>query len=183
MPRKEGGRPLTYFELVEVAFVVFFRRTGVKMRRIRAARDYVSQWFNVEYPLAEQKFKTEGMHVLMEYNEFDPEPAFDQIVVTDEHGQLAWTAMLGDVFAEFDYEYEIALRWHPAGRESMVVIDPRISFGAPIVSGLPTWVVKGRRIAGESDTEIAKEFGLSAQAIHDALQFEGIASNGDMSSA
>ncbi len=183
LPGRERRKPLNYLELVEVAFVAFFRSLGLPMRKIRAARDYVAQNFTAEYPLAETKFKTEGMYILMEYHNFDPDPLFEQIIVADRGGQLAWTELLGDRFERFDYEYELALRWHPAGRDSLVVIDPRVSFGAPVVHGLPTWVVKGRWNAGESMDEISADFGVPTEAVKDALAFERVPfdNNGDSS--
>lgn len=174
LPGRERGKPLNYLELVEVAFVSFFRSIGFPMRRIRAARDYVSKTFAVEFPLAEYQFKTEGMYILMDYNQFDPDPNLDQIIVADKAGQLAWTSLIGDKFAEFDYEFELAMRWYPAGRDSLVVIDPRVSFGAPVVHGLPTWVVKGRWNAGESVEEISEDFDIPEGAVKDALAFEQI---------
>ena len=177
MPGRERRRPLNYLELVEVAFVAFFRSLGFSMKKIRAARDYTAENFTAKYPLAEHRFKTEGMYILMEYNRFDPDPRFEQIIVADRGGQLAWSDVLGDKFADFEYEYELALRWHPVGLESLVVIDPRVSFGTPIVHGLPTWVVKGRWKAGESMDEISEDFGIPKEAIRDALAFEGVTIN------
>ncbi|MCH8061014.1 MAG: DUF433 domain-containing protein [Chloroflexi bacterium] len=175
LPGHQRGKLLSYLELVEVAFVAFFRNMGVKMYRIREARQYIAQNFTAEYPFAEYKFKTEGMYVLMEFQQFAPDAHFDKVIVADAHGQLAWESLLGDKFAEFDYEYEMALRWHPAGRDSNVVIDPRISFGAPVAEGLPTWVMRGRYRAGESVNEISKEFNITEGAVIDGLEFEGIA--------
>ncbi len=182
LPGREPKKPLNYLELVEVAFVAFFRSLGLSMKRIRAARDYVAQNFTAEYPLAENRFKTEGMYILMEYHKVDPDPRLGQIIVADQGGQLAWSDFLGDKFECFDYEYELALRWHPAGRDSLVVIDPRVSFGAPIVYGLPTWVVKGRWNAGESIDEISYDFEIPKEAVQDALAFERVPiNNGDSS--
>lgn len=94
--------------------------------------------------------------------------------MADKSGRLAWTSLLGDKFAEFDYEHELAMRWYPAGRDSLVVIDPRVSFGAPVVQGLPTWVIKGRWNAGESMKEISEDFNIPEKALKDALSFEHI---------
>ena len=168
------GRPLSYLELIEVAFVAFFRRLKVSMNRIRSARDYVAKTIEREYPFASLQFKTEGFHILMEYHQFDPSLKWDQLIVTDSHGQLAWEEMMGNRFVEFDYEDEVAMRWHLAGRESQVVIDPRIAFGAPMVSGLPTWVIRGRHEAGETIEEIVEDFEICESAIQDALAFEGV---------
>jgi uncharacterized protein (DUF433 family) len=94
--------------------------------------------------------------------------------VPSAEGQLTWESLIADRLAEFDYEYGLALIWHVAGRGSRITIDPRISFGAPTVSGIPTWILKGRWQAGETVAEIAEDFGLVADEIHEALEFEGI---------
>ena len=75
---------------------------------------------------------------------------------------------------EFEYEFDLALIWHVAGKGSTVLIDPRVSFGAPIVGGVPTWVLRGRWDAGESIPDMKADFpGLTDDAINDALRFEG----------
>jgi len=83
---------------------------------------------------------------------------------------------LGPVLKEFEYDDGggVAIRWHVAGEHSPVVIDPRISFGAPSVNGTPTWIIKGRFEAGESDSEIAEDFNLNVPAVREALKFEGL---------
>ena len=173
-PGKEPRRPLTYLELVEVAFVAYFRQVGVSLNRIRRAREYVAENFGSDYPFAEYKFKSEGHHLLLDYFRLDTRPAADRIIVADATGQLAWANMMGNKFAEFDYELDLALIWHPAGRKSVVKIDPRVAFGAPVADGIPTTVIKGRWDAGESLAEIKEDFGISKQAVRDALGFERV---------
>ncbi len=194
LPGHPKGQPLSYLELVEVAFVAFFRNNGVPMYRIREARDFCSKRLYSERPFTEYAFKTEGMHILMDFDQASSDDPFAQfismdqsdrspgeryVVAADLYGQLAWEVLMGNKFAEFDYEYELALVWHPAGMESLVVIDPRNSFGAPTVEGLPTWVIKGRYIAGELMDEIVEDFDVSERAIVDGLMFERI-SEGDI---
>ena len=43
-----------------------------------------------------------------------------------------------------------------------------------MVSGVPTWVVKGRWDAGERIIDIESDFGLNQEEIKQALTFEGI---------
>jgi len=76
---------------------------------------------------------------------------------------------------EFDYHEGLALQWHVAGRESPVLIDPRISFGAPMVNGVATWALRGRRLAGEPVEDIAEDFGIPLDDVKAALSFEGVA--------
>lgn len=167
-------RPLSYLELVEVAFVAYFRHVGISLQRIRRVREYMAQNFTAEYPFAEYQFLTEGHHVLMDLQQFERKPLFDELIVADASGQLAWARLMGGKFAEFDYELELAVVWHPAGRLSAVTIDPRISFGAPSVGSIPTWAIRGRWRAGESLDDIVDDFGITEEEAGDALRFEGI---------
>ena len=166
-------------ELVEVAFVSYFRQAGVSLNQIRKAREYVASNFETAHPFTEYRFKTEGHHILMDYFKIDANRESGKIIVADAAGQLAWTNLMGDRFAEFDYELDLALTWHPAGRDSAVKIDPRIAFGEPIADGIPTFVIKGRWIAGESLEEIAADFGISPEVIKDALRFEQVEIGGN----
>jgi uncharacterized protein (DUF433 family) len=43
-----------------------------------------------------------------------------------------------------------------------------------MVFGIPTWAIKGRRVAGESTQEIADDFGISKNDVAAALAFEGV---------
>ena len=82
---------------------------------------------------------------------------------------------MGPVLEEFEYEHQgVAVRWHLAGHRSPIIIDPRISFGSPCVRGTPTWIIKGRFDAGESDSDIAEDFDLDVSAVREALKFEGV---------
>jgi uncharacterized protein (DUF433 family) len=173
-----GGKrryaPLSYLQLVEVAFAASFRQRGVPLQRIRKARDYVAKVFRAEFPFAQYEFKTEGLHVLMDAASVEPD--FRDLIVADEAGQMAWERIVLERFEQFDYEEELAVRWHPRGRNIPILIDPRISFGAPVIegTGIPTWVLKGRFEAGETPEEIESDFGVTARDLRYALEFERV---------
>ena len=169
---KKRYAPLSYLQLVEVAFVASFRQRGVPLQRIRKARDYVAKVFGAEFPFAQYEFKTEGLHILMDAASFDPE--FEDLIVADEAGQMVWERIMLERFDQFDYEEDLALRWHPRGRNVPIIIDPRISFGAPILerTGTPTWVIRGRFEAGETAEEIEADFGVVEDDLCYALEFE-----------
>ena len=174
LPGRGRGQDLSYYQLVEVAFAATFRKLGVSLQRIRKARDYAAQVLKSEYPFAEHSWFTEGHHVLLELGETISQAFADNLVVADEHGQMVWKDVIGDRFHQFEYEDEIAMVWHLRGRENPVSIDPRISFGAPTVKGIPTWALKGRWDAGESITDIQDDFGLNEDDVRHGLQFEGV---------
>ncbi len=81
---------------------------------------------------------------------------------------------MAERFKQFTYEDGIALIWHVRGSDCPVQIDPRIAFGAPTVKGLPTWILKGRWLAGETIKEIQEDFQIEPEYIKYGLQFEGI---------
>ncbi len=174
LPGRPKRQHLSYLELVEVAFVATFRKLGVPLQRIRRARAYAAQVLGSEHPFAEYRWLTEGHHAMLRLGELEDDASVSNLVVADSHGQIAWQEMVGQRFTQFDYDQGLALIWYVAGRDSMVVIDPRTSFGAPTVRGIPTWVLKGRWSAGESISDIQADFGLSEEESMDGLLFEGI---------
>ncbi len=172
LERREG---LSYLQLVEVAFVSFFRQQGISMAKIREARRYLGEDLQCDFPFTRYQFKTEGMNILMEHHKALGLTSVEQLIVANRRGQLAWTDFLGDKFMEFEYDYEMALRWHPAGLGSQVIIDPRFRWGRPMVQGLETWAIVGRFEAGESIAEISEDFDVTPDGVMDALRFEGVA--------
>ena len=173
-PRQDRVR-LSYMQLIEVAVVAALRKAGVTLRRIRDARGYLQQNLQSEYPFAEYRFKTDGRRLFMDYAQFvGARKGRGKLLRPDQEGQLAWTVVIGRL-DEFEYEKDkIVIKWHVAGPKSRIIIDPRVSFGAPMVKGIPTWAIKGRWDAGEEPDEIASDFSLRNAEIIDALRFEGV---------
>lgn len=171
---KPRGAPLSYLQLVEVSFVACFRNMGLTLARIRAAHAYLSKVFRAEYPFAQLRLKTDGVHILKQHEE---EYGLQHVVVVaDAEGKMMWEDLILRRIYEFDYAYGLALRWHPRGKDVPIVVDPRVSFGAPMIegTGLPTWVVKERLAAGESLDEIREDLGLTKDEVQYALAFEGV---------
>ena len=198
---RSPGLPLSYLELVDVAFATYFRRMGIPFDSIREARSHVAKRFRSNHPFAEISFKTDGHRILMEVSSREIQP--NEIAGTVEyvpipsHRQVGpetprtgipsgvssaptvtepdvWSNLIEKRASEFDYEFGLALTWHPVGRDSSVTIDPRMCFGDPAVDGVPTWVIKGRWEAGESLDILGDDYGLRNEAVEDALRFESV---------
>lgn len=180
---RDKGKPLSYLQLVELAFVSALRELGVKLDDIRGARDYMAQKFKVEFPFAQLQFKTDGQDILMELPKFERGSLKDKLIKVNKGGQTTWTEIIGNKFEEFDYLKGLAIRWKPVGKNSPIEIDPRISFGAPAVFGVATWAIKGRWEAGENVDDIADDFSITPDSVYKALEFEGININNNYSQA
>lgn len=170
---REPGKRLSYLQLVEVAIVAAATKAGVKLRTIRATREYMSRQFDVEFPFAEYRFKTDGKNLFIDYIDVIGRDGDGKLLEASGKGQLAWSHIIGRL-QEFDYEEDVAARWHVAGKRSAVIIDPRIQFGRPSVRGVPTWIIAARSEAGEDVSSIARDFGVPKSAIADALAFESV---------
>ena len=169
VPGKRERAGLSYMQLVESAFVASFRSAGIPLQRIRKARDYLAETFHADYPFAQIKLRTDGIHILKEIPD-------GNLIVADRSGQEAWEQLFTDRIAQFDYVSDMAMRWYFRGRGVPLVVDPRFSFGAPTVasSGIATWALAGRFLAGETQEDILEEFPYITPAELDAaLAYEG----------
>ena len=175
LPGYEKGQQLSYMDLIEVAIIAAFRKSGVSLQRIRKARDYAANELDSQHPFVQYRWQTEGFHMMLRLSEIDCHTSVDNLVVADRHGQITWPEMVAERFSHFDYDDTgLVMVWHVRGRDNLVTIDPRIRFGTPTVEGVPTWVLEGRWQAGESIKEIGEDLGLSNKAVRDGLLFEGI---------
>lgn len=171
LSEKQDRERLSYLQLIELAVVAAFRKAKIPLPEIRAAREYVKRNLKSQHPFAEFQFKRYGKSLFTEYEERGRK----SLLKANQGGQLAWKEIVGPILQEFEYEHEgVAIRWHVAGSSSPIIIDPRLSFGAPTIRGVPTWIVKGRYDAGESDSMIAEDFGIDVPSVREALKFEGV---------
>lgn len=166
--------PLSYLQLIEVAVVASFRKAGLTLATIRTMRDYVSRELGSKHPFAEHEFAKSGDDLLLKYGNWDGAPEDKTWLSAKRGGQLEWDAIIAQAIKSFEYERNIAIRWHVAGDQSPVIIDPRIAFGAPSVAGLPTAVFKERWLSGEPINDTAEDYDVTVAQIRNALQFEGI---------
>lgn len=174
---KDGGAALSYLQLIEVAVVAAFRKSGISLREIQETREYIRKSLSTEFPFSQYRFKTDGKSLLMEYDQLvGKKKGKGKLFAPSKHGQLGWSDII-KTLEGFEYEKDLAVRWHVAGSSSPIVIDPRVSFGAPTILGTPTWVITGRRDAGESIEDIAEDFGLKKADVKKAIEFEGWGEN------
>lgn len=177
---RADGEALSYFQLIEVGVVSAMRKAKLSLRRIRAAREYLSAEFDSPFPFAQYRFKTDGKSLFMDYDQIVPADK-DKLLDVNELGQLAWTPILSALLQEFEYDSELGnvLRWRVAGMESPVRIDPRIAFGSPHVEGVPTWVIRDRWYAGEGIGDISEDYELADDLVSAALRFEKVVTDPD----
>jgi len=166
---RPDNKGLSYLQLAEVAFVARMRKRKLRLSAIRNAYWHVRDTLKVEYPFLMEGLHTNGTELFVEALGSET-----GIVNASRGGQLGWRAALTSYFHEFDYTDHLALRWHPSGRTLSVVIDPRISFGSPIVegTGVPTYSVFSRLEAGDDLATVERDFNLTSSQVAAAIIFE-----------
>jgi uncharacterized protein (DUF433 family) len=165
---------LSFINLVEAHVLKAIRRHhGVAMQKVRPALQYLERKLGVRHPLAHQQLLTDGVHLFMEH--------VGKLVNLSRDGQLAMWSLLEAHLQRIEHdEHGFALRLYPFSRgESLavprlVVVDPRVSFGRPVIEGtaVRTEVVAHRLKSGESVADLAKDYGVEVGAIEEAIRYE-----------
>jgi len=164
-------RRLSFINLVEAFVLAGVRRQhSIPLPKVRKAVEYLRRSFGTKRPLAEERFETDGVHLFVE--------KFGALIGATQEGQI----QLGELIRARLKQ----VRRDPAGipekivlfpareneRTGAVVIDPRRSFGRPVLDGfgLRTAVLAERFYAGESVEDLARDYGVPSEAIENALR-------------
>ena len=171
LPDVEGKTALSFRELIEVRFVRHFLRAGVSWRKIRRAasearRDLLSE------AGPQLRFSTDGVTIFADTLARSGDRTARDLVA-NQYVMLAVLAQ--SIRSEFDLEAEdVILAWRPRSETPLVLIDPRRSFGHPIVEpGVPTLALAEALRAERGDAgRVAALFGTSKEAVQQAAAFE-----------
>jgi uncharacterized protein (DUF433 family) len=182
VPAHRKGDPLSYYELVEAAFVSAFRKAGVKPRAIRAARKYLVRHFGTNHPFSTVDLQTDGVRI---FHDLEGEvPGLEGLVKVEAsmQGQERVIDPISDLLYQFDYDQvlELTVRWFPRGKEVPIVVDPRIRFGDATLfgTGVSTWAIWERHQGGESVDDLADDYEISPALIERAIEFERLPAAG-----
>ncbi len=171
LPDAEGRTALSFRELIEVRFIRHFLRAGVSWRNIRRAatearRDLLSEAGH------RLRFSTDGVTIFADTLARSGDRTALDLVAR----QYVMLNVLARSFrSEFDLEAGDVIRaWHPRPETPRVLLDPRRSFGHPIVEpGVPTRALADALRAEDGDAgRVAALFGASEEAVRQAAAFE-----------
>jgi len=168
---------LSFNHLIE-AYVLRALRVdhGLKMAAVREALDYAQREFGISRLLLSKELQAAPGNVFLE--------RFGQLINLNRSGQLAAKHLLAAVLQRVQRNpmglpakmypvasYDInALRHSP----QLIVIDPEVSFGRPIVAskGVRTAMIISRIDAGEDAQDVARDYGLDPEELEAAISYE-----------
>jgi uncharacterized protein (DUF433 family) len=167
---------LSFTNLIEIHVLRSIRTSHkVSLEKIRRAVKYLEQRYDAEHPLARIDLHTDGLDLFVEI--------LGEILNVSQHGDVRQMFFREAIEAHLRRierdENHIARRLYPYTRQSIegpktVLIDPRISFGRPIIAGtgIPTEIVADRLKAGDSIEDLAQDYQCDREKIEEALRFE-----------
>lgn len=168
-------RPLLSFvNIVETHVLDAIRREhNVPLHKVRTALDYLKRRLPSDHPLADQSFETDGSDLFIE--------KLGQLINVSREGQLAMRELLDAHLRRIQRDPSgLAVRLYLFTRKGsseeprVVVIDPLVSFGKPVLAGtgVPTAVIAERYKAGESIDDLADDYGRQRSEIEEAIRCE-----------
>ena len=168
---KGAGRDRTFcfLTLIELFSIAQLRDNGVGMDTLRKARAELARRFETAHPFALEGLLTDGRRLLKELGD-------TSLLELGTGGQTSFTLVLAPFCKrlDFDASTRLATRFFPNGRSSIVVVDPRHSFGRPIINGtnITTEAIASLIRGGEKTEDIAADFRLDPEQVQQAWGFE-----------
>jgi uncharacterized protein (DUF433 family) len=170
-PRSSDLVVLSFVELMELRFVraLVSPPIGFSLQSVRRAAEIAAELFGTPHPFATGRIRHDGSKLLALLSD-------DTLVeLTRQHEQLLASHVIEPFLrdVEFDDTTALASRWWPLGRGVPVVLDPAISFGAPVVEGTATRTDTVALLASHVDAASAAEsYGIPIDAVGAAIRFE-----------
>ncbi len=170
-----GEKAIGFRDLLELRVVKAFRSHNVPLRVIRAAIENAKAIFGMDYPFTANRFLTDGKSVFYE--------------ALHEHGESELTDLVKrqmvfehivrpELYVGIEFAADgRARRWFPLPKSNIVVLDPEISFGKPILAdyGVRTDLVFKTYEVEKSKKMAASIFGIPVAAVDAAIRYERLA--------
>ena len=165
-----SGDPISFIDLIEAhVFLLIRQRYHIPMRNIRAATEYLAQIKGSLAYLAHQDFYLDSSQLILKIE--------NQLVSLSERGQLVDKDILESGLKQLSYGSDgYASEFYPRAGESEqkdFVVSPTINFGRICIarSGIGADIVAARFVDGEKISDIASDFGATADEIEEAIRW------------
>lgn len=172
----EGRRAsLSFYNLVELHLLGVIRREHhIRLPLVRKAVEYLEDKLNItNHPLIRKEMQTDGAHLFIEQ--------LGELINISLDGQQVMRSMLDAALKRIERDDSgLPRKLFPFTRSkfqdspSVVVIDPLLSGGRPVIAGtgLATEIIAERYKAGESVEELAEDYERKEEEIQEAIRCE-----------
>lgn len=166
-----GREPsIPFVGLAEGLVVSAFRRAGVSLQHIRRAVEVLDREIGIEHALASRQLYTDGASVLYDYVECEDDELLTHVVTQQRVFQKVVEGYLRRITYGGDGRPVRVVS--PTTEREVIAVDPARAFGQPIFLHGAARVedVIDRWKAGEPLSEVARDFGVPAEDVEDALR-------------
>lgn len=166
----DPSRRLSFRNLIELAALRALRTEhDFKLSAVREALNYAQRKLRIDDLLASKDLYARPGELFLQH--------YGELISLNRAGQLGIKAVLDGLVKRIEWDRKLPCRFFPPlpNREAKtVVIDPRVSFGRPVIArlGVSTGVIVDRVNALESPDELARDYGATTDEIMDALAYE-----------
>lgn len=170
--RASADQPFASFlDLIDLLFVKQFLEHGVSLQKLRRALDEAKQILGGHH-FAQRSFFTNGSKIYLQVRK-----EAEAILELMTGGQWVIAPVIRQLAHQIDFEDTsgLAERWFPLGKQGLVVLDPRISFGAPTIRdrGVETANVFDLYVAERENVQkVAWWMNLRIEEVSAAVTFE-----------
>lgn len=176
IPADQKRRILSFANLCELHILSAIRRHHkVSLAKVRDSIEYLHRLGSSQHPLLDNSLQTNNIDLFVEHA--------SQLLNISRDGQIAMRGDFEEALARIERDNNGSpIRLFPYSRTSIsavdqpkaVVIDPRVSFGRPMLTSaaIPTEIIADRFLAGDSPTEMAKDYRVDEKEIEEAIRFE-----------
>jgi uncharacterized protein (DUF433 family) len=149
---------------------------GVSVKAVRQAVEFAEKKLGIERLLLRPELCSEAGQIFLD--------RYGELIDLSASGQLAMRQVLQAHLKRVTWDHQrFPVRLHPfivgeAAKPDMpIAIDPRISFGRPVVisRGISTAAIVARIDAGEAVSDVAADYELSLAELEDAVLYERVA--------
>ena len=160
---------ISFLDLIELKIGGSLRGMGVSLPYLRKVYDHLQQEFG-DHPFCKRQIYVGGKKIFTRgLNEKESNSVIETIT-----NQGYFESIILPFLKKIDYDdlTELAIRWRIA---NLVVIDPAIRFGKPIVeeTGIATHVLRQSFYANNEDADfVAGWFGIERRHVEAAVAFE-----------
>lgn len=162
---------LGFLDLLEIRCVNAFISAGVSWKTLRQVYDRARELVGHSHPFCTNRFATDGHTIFIELQEEN-----DEVTLWDMRDvQRVFDKIIRPFLKNVEFDSSrVPLRWWPRGKGHQVALDPRRSFGQPIIfrEGIPTQVLARSARANNSVDEVARWFEINSTSVCEAVAFE-----------
>ena len=166
---------MSFVNLIEAYVLAAIRRHHrIPFPKVRSALRYLNRHFPSPHPLADQRFETDGLDIFVEQ--------FGNLITISDEGQLSMRDILKAHLHRIERDVpSLAIKLYLFTRRDtsetaprVIVVDPRIAFGRPVLVGtrISTEVVYQRFESGEPVARLADDYGRTSEEIEEAIRCE-----------